>query len=255
MLETAFMRWDVGKQGIMSDNSALDGIDGLTYEEIELAVMETSRGRWFLTEFARRHKATDTATLLNAIRRLEDQILSISLDAPDSTQASQVPAIDQPAGCDSQQAGSSGASSDHHDISDKIDRTTQLVRRLRNSHKLIGEAANKPSHPARPVVVKSTRDSAAADLPGFVRSDDDIFTDDRPAPSRSPQPVANAPEASARVPDQPAAKETSVAKHEADAADNAKKRIVVIRRPADQPGDIPLVDNAPEPPDDRPSAA
>lgn len=249
------MRGDVGKKGIMSDNSALEGIDGLTYEEIEQAVMETSRGRWFLTEFARRHKATDTATLLNAIRRLEDQILSISLDAPASTQENQVPAIDQPAGSGVQSPVGSDTSSDHHEISDKIDRTTQLVRRLRNSHKLIGEAANKPMHPARPVVVKSTRDRAGADRPGFVRSDDDIFTDDRPAPSRPPQPVADAPQATQRVPAQPAAKETSVANHEADAADNAKKRIVVIRRPADQPGDIPLVDNAPEPPDDSPSAA
>ncbi len=239
----------------MSDNSALEGIDGLTYEEIEQAVMETSRGRWFLTEFARRHKATDTATLLNAIRRLEDQILSISLDAPVSTQANQGPAIDQSAGSGSQKAVGSDASSDHHEISDKIDRTTQLVRRLRNSHKLIGEAANKPPHPARPVVVKSTRATAGADLPGFVRSDDDIFTQDRPAPSRSQQPGADAQDAPRRVPDQPTAKETSVANHAADATDNSKKRIVVIRRPADQPGDIPLIDNATEPSDDGPAAA
>ncbi len=58
----------------MSDSSALDTIDGLDYEDIEQAVMETSRGRWFLTEFARRHKATDTGVLLDAIRRLEGQI-------------------------------------------------------------------------------------------------------------------------------------------------------------------------------------
>ena len=74
----------------MSDSSALDTIDGLDYEEIEQAVMETSRGRWFLTEFARRHKATDTAVLLDAIRRLEGQIQSMSAEASAS------PEVDQP---------------------------------------------------------------------------------------------------------------------------------------------------------------
>ena len=251
------MRGDVGKQGIMSDNSALEGIDGLTYEEIEQAVMETSRGRWFLTEFARRHKATDTATLLNAIRRLEDQILSISLDAPASTQASQVPAIDQPAGCGSSASpGGSGASSDHHEISDKIDRTTQLVRRLRNSHKLIGEAANKPLAPGQTCCGQVDPGQRwrrpDRDLSGLMTTF--LLTIDLRHPghrNRSQMHRKRQP----RVPAQPAAKETSVANHEADAADNAKKRIVVIRRPADQPGDIPLVDNAPEPPDDSPSAA
>jgi hypothetical protein len=44
------------------------------YEAIEAAVMETARGRWFLTEFARRNRTADTQVLLEAIARLEDQI-------------------------------------------------------------------------------------------------------------------------------------------------------------------------------------
>lgn len=42
------------------------------YDAIEAAVMETERGRWFLREFARRTRATETAALLAAIDRLEN---------------------------------------------------------------------------------------------------------------------------------------------------------------------------------------
>ena len=41
------------------------------YEDIEQAVMESARGRWFLAEYAKRIRATDTALILDAIHRLE----------------------------------------------------------------------------------------------------------------------------------------------------------------------------------------
>jgi hypothetical protein len=41
------------------------------YEAIEAAVMETEKGRWFLAEYARRHRAADTETVLQAISGLE----------------------------------------------------------------------------------------------------------------------------------------------------------------------------------------
>ena len=44
------------------------------YEAIESAVMETSRGRWFLAEFARRNRHADTAMLLKALERIEDAV-------------------------------------------------------------------------------------------------------------------------------------------------------------------------------------
>lgn len=42
------------------------------YDAIEAAVMETARGRWFLTEYARRHRSADTETILAAIDRAAD---------------------------------------------------------------------------------------------------------------------------------------------------------------------------------------
>jgi chemotaxis protein CheZ len=44
------------------------------YDLIEAAVMETARGRWFLAEYARRNRHSDTMTLLGAIDRLETAI-------------------------------------------------------------------------------------------------------------------------------------------------------------------------------------
>ncbi len=66
----------------MSDSTAIDTVNGLDFEEIESAVMETTRGRWFLTEFARRTRAADTKILLGAIRRLEDQLLAMPVATP-----------------------------------------------------------------------------------------------------------------------------------------------------------------------------
>jgi chemotaxis regulatin CheY-phosphate phosphatase CheZ len=44
------------------------------YEAIEAAVMETTRGRWFLTEYARRNRTADTRQILSAIERLENTV-------------------------------------------------------------------------------------------------------------------------------------------------------------------------------------
>jgi len=41
------------------------------FEEIEAAVMETARGRWFLAEYARRNRSADTEMLLDAIQKLQ----------------------------------------------------------------------------------------------------------------------------------------------------------------------------------------
>lgn len=44
------------------------------YEAIAAAVMETDRGRWFLQEYARRNRNSDTQTVLTAIEKLEERI-------------------------------------------------------------------------------------------------------------------------------------------------------------------------------------
>jgi len=53
---------------------AVPDLSTADYEVIESAVMETARGRWFLTEYARRNRHADTQVLLAAIARLEQQV-------------------------------------------------------------------------------------------------------------------------------------------------------------------------------------
>ena len=53
------------------------------YEQIEAAVMETARGRWFLQEYAKRNRQADTVMVLGAIERLQRQLIDTpALAAP-----------------------------------------------------------------------------------------------------------------------------------------------------------------------------
>lgn len=56
------------------DPRALTQLSASDYEAIELAVMETARGRWFLHEFAARNRTADTNMLLGAMARLEGAV-------------------------------------------------------------------------------------------------------------------------------------------------------------------------------------
>ena len=44
------------------------------FDAIEAAIMETARGRWFLSEYARRHRHADTLMLLTAINSLGESL-------------------------------------------------------------------------------------------------------------------------------------------------------------------------------------
>ncbi len=59
-------------------------ISDADYEAIAAAVMETERGRWFLKEYARRNRHSDTQTVLTALERLEDRI-SVTADSNGDT--------------------------------------------------------------------------------------------------------------------------------------------------------------------------
>lgn len=48
------------------------------FQTIEAAVMETKLGRWFLGEYAKRHRNADTNQLLDAIANIENSIKTIS---------------------------------------------------------------------------------------------------------------------------------------------------------------------------------
>jgi hypothetical protein len=52
------------------------------YEAIREAFMETSRGRWFLGEYARRNRNADTRMVLDAVARIEESLAAQRQPAP-----------------------------------------------------------------------------------------------------------------------------------------------------------------------------
>src|SRR3989440_10125621 len=44
------------------------------YDAIHAAFMETSRGRWFLSEYAKRNRNADTRLVLDAVARIEETL-------------------------------------------------------------------------------------------------------------------------------------------------------------------------------------
>ncbi|MDR3465384.1 MAG: hypothetical protein P4M07_05520 [Xanthobacteraceae bacterium] len=69
----------------ISASAALPSADD--YQAISDAFMETSRGRWFLTEYARRNRNADTAMVLEAVARIEASIATQKQVAASATQA------------------------------------------------------------------------------------------------------------------------------------------------------------------------
>jgi len=50
------------------------GLKATDFEEIESAVLETERGRWFLTEYARRIRSEGADSMLSALGRIEETL-------------------------------------------------------------------------------------------------------------------------------------------------------------------------------------
>src|SRR3978361_578756 len=58
----------------ISARAALPGEED--YAAIREAFMETSRGRWFLTEYAKRNRNADTRMVLDAVARIEQSLVA-----------------------------------------------------------------------------------------------------------------------------------------------------------------------------------
>jgi hypothetical protein len=54
------------------------------YEAISQAFMETSRGRWFLGEYAKRNRNADTRMVLDAVARIEESLAAQKQPVPES---------------------------------------------------------------------------------------------------------------------------------------------------------------------------
>jgi hypothetical protein len=65
------------------------------YDAISAAFMETSRGRWFLSEYAKRNRNADTRMVLDAVARIEQNLAAQKDAAPDHRLAEALAAITQ----------------------------------------------------------------------------------------------------------------------------------------------------------------
>jgi hypothetical protein len=65
------------------------------YDAISAAFMETSRGRWFLSEYAKRNRNADTRMVLDAVARIEANIAAQKDAAPEHALAEALAAIRQ----------------------------------------------------------------------------------------------------------------------------------------------------------------
>jgi hypothetical protein len=63
------------------------------YEAIRDAFLETSRGRWFLGEFAKRNRNADTSMVLDAVARIEESLAAQRQPAPENGLAEALAAI------------------------------------------------------------------------------------------------------------------------------------------------------------------
>src|SRR6266576_1942975 len=63
------------------------------YDAISEAFMETTRGRWFLGEYARRNRNADTRMVLDAVARIEESLAAQRQPIPESGLAEALAAI------------------------------------------------------------------------------------------------------------------------------------------------------------------
>src|SRR5881227_2709065 len=77
------------------------------YDAISQAFMETSRGRWFLGEYAKRNRNAHTRMVLDAVARIEESLAAPKQPAPESGLTEALIAIGR--GIDEAQAAASVA--------------------------------------------------------------------------------------------------------------------------------------------------
>jgi len=65
----------------MSTSKAPSPIRNADYEAIEAALLQNAQGRWFLAEYARQNRSADMRMLLDAITKLEANIMRPREDA------------------------------------------------------------------------------------------------------------------------------------------------------------------------------
>ena len=220
------------------------------YDAIERAVMETPRGRWFLSERDKRRLTAETQRILDALKKLEGALASAPPPAAPVNGTDVLKAIaaqravlerHAPADATKQPAAAAGTEL----TSASAETFAQSLSMKNMNYFKQDEAIFTPAEPAAPklavVETETPAQKPKAMLPpkpeDAVAKGARLFVN-RIALVDSQPAVATAPEIPAAPANHAAAVETPPATAAAESAD--KRRIVIIRRTAAETMEVPL---------------
>jgi hypothetical protein len=180
----------------------VEGYRNESFESLEAAVLETSRGRWFLEEYARRQRSAETLAILEILKKLENSVTNTTfLPAPKSAEPAQALKTEQL---------KFFKQDEEMFVEPAIVATSLSV--VKNAP--AAEAA-QPSEPkGAKLKIQRLQPSQSPEEPVAVELEN-------PAAPAAPEPVAS-------VAPPPAAE--------------PKQRVVIIRRPASEANEIPLME-------------
>jgi hypothetical protein len=182
-----------------------EGYRNESFESLETAVMETPRGRWFLEEYAKRQRSEESLAILEILRGLEKSISSTSSPVPKAAVEKPIP--------------------------------QEQMKFFRKDEEIFSQATVAPG-PALTIVgpapvpdMKQPAEPKGARLK-IQRANATDFTDEPNLAVAMPAEPVNAP-----IPEsEPAIEPAALINAE------PKQRIVIIRRPASEVSEIPMID-------------
>ena len=180
----------------------VEGYRNESFESLEAAVLETSRGRWFLEEYARRQRSAENFAILEILKKFENSVTSNSfMPTPKSAEPAQP-------------------------------MKTEQLKFFKQDEEIFVEPA-MAAHSL--TVVKNAPVAEAAEPKGAK------LKIQRVHPSQTPEePIAVEQE----KPAAPAAAPEPTVSFAPMPSSEPKQRVVIIRRPASEAAEIPLMEES-----------
>ncbi len=187
----------------------VEGYRNESFESLEAAVLETQRGRWFLEEYAKRQRSAETLAILDILRKLENTITNSNF-SPEAKPAEKI--------------------------------STEQLKFFKRDEEIFIEPTL--AAPALAVVAPAPapQPMPAAELKPASDSRGAKLKIQRLSPQAQPEdpPVAEAPQLETPAP-------PAIIRPEPAAAPEPKSRVIIIRKPASEVSEIPMLDEkAPE---------
>ena len=181
-----------------------EGYRNESFESLEAAILETQRGRWFLEEYARRQRSAETRAILEILKKLENSVTNSSF-LPPPKGAEPAPAL-----------------------------KTEQLKFFKQDEEIFVEptiaapALSVVSSPPKVDIVPPPEPKGAKlkiqRMPAAAMPDEEFMVSEPEIPA----PIAPMQETTASFAPQPPAE--------------PKQRVVIIRRPASEAGEIPLME-------------